>query len=64
MCVYPEGPERVVEVEDYDGGKGEGVGECRGNSGCGESVGVFRASARHCGDGCAEMRGSRAEEGD
>ena len=30
--VDPEGPERVVEVEDYDAWEGEGVEECFGPS--------------------------------
>ncbi len=31
MRVDPEGPEGVVEVEDYEAGEGEGVGECGGD---------------------------------
>ena len=27
VCVHPEGPERVVEVEDYERGEGEGGGQ-------------------------------------
>jgi hypothetical protein len=31
VCVDPEGPQSVVEVDDEEGGEREGVGECGGD---------------------------------